>query len=208
MDELFKIIGAVITGLGGSSVIIIGLSSWLGKIWANRIFEKERSKYEIDLEDYKKEINKEMQKLRTYDEKALHMSKIQYDKEFEIYQDIWKAQIDCFIASNFLFPKEENIEYTPNQRSTKLSEYIDTLNKYLRVIQYSAPFYKEDFFGDFQDIFKICSTIADRYRLVYYANPKQTIAKKDYQEEFDKIKVIQERLRIGIQNYLKNLRIE
>lgn len=42
-DEAFKIVTAMLTSVGGAGVIMLALSSWLGKIWAARILEKEKS---------------------------------------------------------------------------------------------------------------------------------------------------------------------
>lgn len=42
-DDTFKIVTAMLTSVGGASIIILGLSSWLGKVWANRILEKEKA---------------------------------------------------------------------------------------------------------------------------------------------------------------------
>ena len=42
-DDTFKIVSAMLTSVGVASIIILGLSSWLGKVWANRILEKEKA---------------------------------------------------------------------------------------------------------------------------------------------------------------------
>jgi len=51
MDEIIPIIGSVIAYLGGGAVVVLGFSSWLGKLWAKRILDKEiedlKSKYKI-----------------------------------------------------------------------------------------------------------------------------------------------------------------
>ena len=41
-EEVFRISTAVLTSLGGGAVIIFAFSSWLGKVWAVRILEKEK----------------------------------------------------------------------------------------------------------------------------------------------------------------------
>lgn len=42
--------------IGGAGFIILGLSNWLGKIWAQRIMDTERAKHEKDLEKLRAEI--------------------------------------------------------------------------------------------------------------------------------------------------------
>jgi hypothetical protein len=46
-NEIFKIIGTTIFSVGSASLLIFALSSWLGKVWASRILEKERRELDI-----------------------------------------------------------------------------------------------------------------------------------------------------------------
>ena len=55
--EYLKIIGALIASIGGSSVVILGLSSYLGKFWADKILEKDKSRYKKELESLKRNYN-------------------------------------------------------------------------------------------------------------------------------------------------------
>ena len=47
---------AVIVSLGGGGVIVFALSSWLGKVWANRIADAERARFARELEGYKSKL--------------------------------------------------------------------------------------------------------------------------------------------------------
>lgn len=49
-EDSFQIITASLGAVGGSAIIILGLSSWLGKVWANRILEQDKFKYSQELE--------------------------------------------------------------------------------------------------------------------------------------------------------------
>jgi hypothetical protein len=43
-DDIFKVITGATVSVGMASIIILGLSSWLGKIWASRILQEEKAK--------------------------------------------------------------------------------------------------------------------------------------------------------------------
>lgn len=47
MLEILEITGAILASLGGAAVILYGLSSWIGKLWADRLIEI--YKRELDL---------------------------------------------------------------------------------------------------------------------------------------------------------------
>lgn len=225
MDEIFKVIGAVIAGLGGSSLIILGLSNWLGKVWANRIFEKEKIKYEKDLEDYKKEINVEMQKLKTLDEKALYITKIQYEKEFEIYLNIWKALVECVRATKNLYPiyeeaptKEDELE---EFNKNKYSIYAKAYNSFLEITTSFAPFYQEDFYTDLYELRLRCNQLGMVFKeykwdVKYsgsFAMARDTRMEKEEKTEVYKtlpkeIDEYQNKLQNDIRKYLRKLRVE
>jgi len=48
--DIINIVTASLLSVGGGAAIIFGLSSWLGKIWANRLMEAERAKHSKELE--------------------------------------------------------------------------------------------------------------------------------------------------------------
>ena len=48
--EVIEVGAAVMAALGGAGVILFGLSNWFGKIWAARILESDRNKYQERIE--------------------------------------------------------------------------------------------------------------------------------------------------------------
>lgn len=56
-EDVLKIAAAVITAVGGSGAIILGLSSWIGKIWADRLLEKEKHRLSIEIEKAKRDFD-------------------------------------------------------------------------------------------------------------------------------------------------------
>ena len=45
-EDAFRLSTAVLASLGGGAAVILGFSSWLGKIWASRILNKEKHELE------------------------------------------------------------------------------------------------------------------------------------------------------------------
>jgi len=56
MDTIFQVAFAVIGSVGGAAVIIAGLSSWLGKVWAERLMAKEKAQHDRELEGLRSEL--------------------------------------------------------------------------------------------------------------------------------------------------------
>jgi hypothetical protein len=82
-NEAFKISTAVFFSVGSASVIIFGLSSWLGKVWAARLLQKEKNEHDKDIEKYKKDLDLIKLKFKRYD-----------DFQFKLYNDLWESLCD------------------------------------------------------------------------------------------------------------------
>ncbi|MHB1495516.1 hypothetical protein [Acidithiobacillus sp.] len=61
--QLFELAGTILFSIGSAGAILFALSSWLGKVWANRILEHERNELSILKETFLKEHN---EKIATY----------------------------------------------------------------------------------------------------------------------------------------------
>jgi len=60
IEDILKITGAIIASLGGGALIVAAFSSWLGKVWANRILESDRAKYKTAIEILKSGLEKKI----------------------------------------------------------------------------------------------------------------------------------------------------
>ena len=49
-EDAFKIITAMIASIGAGGAIVFALSTWLGKLWAQRILENEKHQLASELE--------------------------------------------------------------------------------------------------------------------------------------------------------------
>jgi hypothetical protein len=56
-EDVFKLIGAAIVSIGGGGLIILALSSWLGKLWASRIMLTETHQLATQLEATKRDLD-------------------------------------------------------------------------------------------------------------------------------------------------------
>lgn len=54
---------AILGSIGTAGIIVFALSSWLGKLWANRIMASEKQKYEKELSTLRADLERENQKV-------------------------------------------------------------------------------------------------------------------------------------------------
>ncbi len=59
MEEYLSISALILGSLGGAGFIVIGLSSWLGRVWATRLMDNERHIHEQGLETLRSNLRAE-----------------------------------------------------------------------------------------------------------------------------------------------------
>lgn len=124
-DMIFKILGSVLFSVGGAGVIFWALSSWLGKVWANRILESDRARYSREIEGIKKDFNKELAYYRNQLELARSALCRYSENQFNLYNKLWTSLCDLKIAGDKLWEKvdlDSLLNFSKQLRKTK--EYI------------------------------------------------------------------------------------
>lgn len=93
-NEIADTILKLITYLGGGAALVFALSSWLGKVWASRILEKDRLEYQSKLERVKNSYEQELEKYKDQleREKSKYLRYSEY--QFKLYNDLWGSLSD------------------------------------------------------------------------------------------------------------------
>lgn len=108
--EIIELSGAILFSMGGASAILFGFSSWLGKVWANRFMEKEKSIYLKELEAIKIKSNEDITKIKTQSAENIEMLKSNYQKEIELLKNNFVQETESYKIklkkSEFIFQKQ------------------------------------------------------------------------------------------------------
>lgn len=103
VEFLQGLITYVIAPLGGAAVLILALSSWLGRVWASRILEHDRNRYAAEIEQLRttlqleaqREIEKMRQELNTAGAKDL----MTFKDKVDLYRVVTVPLIDLVTAA-------------------------------------------------------------------------------------------------------------
>lgn len=98
-SEVLEIGTAVLVSIGGAGLVLFGLSSWLGKVWAERILTKEKQKYTEDLEEFKQRLAIETESHKV----KLKKSEFMFSKEYEAASKL--VSINRDISPNYSHPE-------------------------------------------------------------------------------------------------------
>lgn len=131
MMEWWSHVTAVFAGISAATPLVFGLAAWLGKIWANRILEKDRAKYRSQVEAL-------LADLRVRDDKELLVHRLQFEKEFAIYQDLWTRARRVALACRGFHMLQQGPPKPPDELVTELCEAHDD---FLEAVRSNEPFY-------------------------------------------------------------------
>ncbi len=96
-QDILAVGASIIISVGGASAIILGLSSWLGKVWAQRIMDKERAAYEASLAELRSKLehknSREIEAIKT----DLSIFKEQNLKGFHDKLVIYRLVVDVVV---------------------------------------------------------------------------------------------------------------
>lgn len=79
LQEVLELSGVILGSLGGGAAIVFGFSSWLGKVWANRLMEKEKAEHSQELESLRSRLTQDTESYKI----KLKKSEFLFQKEFE-----------------------------------------------------------------------------------------------------------------------------
>lgn len=221
ITNIIQIVSGIMISIGGASGIIIGVSKWLSKLIADKQLIKLEQKSDLQLEKYKNELNIELIKLQTINQKMLNITNVINQKEYEIYIDLWDNLILCIQQVLMLYPILERV---PTEESAKKAfqkqKYDRTepvFNKFVTDIEKYAPFYKKDIYDNLILIESDCRKII-KYFIKYEFDIKDSpiyyrIKDKEMPSEiFSEISEINEHITTTkkilceqLRNYLTNI---
>ncbi|MGB7816491.1 MAG: hypothetical protein WBL28_09105 [Methylotenera sp.] len=130
MSAAFEIATAVLFSIGTGGALVLALSSWLGKVWANRILEKEKLKYSEMLANFAQRLDFQ-----------LHSSKAVFDAEFQVYRELWDAANKLKHTALNIRPWHGQSEMTAEQIATNYKYLQQELIAFDLFVNNHKPFF-------------------------------------------------------------------
>ena len=138
--------------LGGGSAVLTALFVYFGN---------------LRLERFKSELSETNAKLKATLDSSVHVSKSQFDKEFSIYQQIWKSLVELRARTLSLRPVMDHHDpkETEDERVAKrLKAFGETFFAFRDVMEQNKPFYSIRVYQSLVEIFDLCHTESTEYQ--------------------------------------------
>ena len=191
IDEIFKISGAILGSVGGAAVIIVGLSSWLGKVWANRILEKDKLAYSSELERIKNQLH-------TDAEKQKFVFSLYYEWQFKLYNDLWVS----------LAGLQNEVEKLWEEASTRnLRTFVSALSKAKQQIRNSALLIDQAHYKEIMEVIENLENYqVGKERLINTSRNIENVSQWDLQEIIEQNRHNREKINTFAERMLEEMR--
>ena len=217
MSQIWQTVLAIIGSVGGAGVIILGISSYIGKLWADRLLQKKAHEFDKELEEHKTGLSIITEKYKTEAERLTYISKVQFETEYNIYQKIFEALFDFTDSSSKLFPRLDSIPIDLDEQKKEYKRryefYCESFNPYSRTVEINAPFIPKDIYDKFIELRKKAQGIACMYTDIKIVADDRFI--EDYREIEGKNRTKTEnllndikQLKIDVRKYLATLKVD
>lgn len=105
LSDFFAISGSILASIGGGTVIVFAFSNWLGKIWANRLMEKEKAEHSKDMERERALHTRELELLRNSFLKETESYKIKLKKSEFLFEKQFDAASELVALYRSFMPE-------------------------------------------------------------------------------------------------------
>ena len=212
-QDILNIIATAIASVGGAGAIVWALSSFFGKMWANKLLEKQKAEYQKDIEEYKSALSCELENVKATNEKLTYISKIQYDIEISAIRELTRASHQVLMMCFSIIPFDEvtlkKTQEIINRNQKHYNNFVKSFNSFMDVYGSSLPFIEDKISKLYDKFIVLCREQFDCYNQAF--NPQLGIPKNYVNSLYKKDAEIDETYYSAInaiKEYLKKIKVD
>lgn len=193
MNIILKIAIAVVISAGGISGIILAVIQFSSNIIADKLSKK-----------YELKLNKELEKYKTHLDSKIYITKVKFDKEFELYQQLSRNFFLMIEKLCTLYPllgsryEDDSLQIVSNRIIFKEAQ-VATIEAQKSINSYAA-FITKEFYDNYNEILKECKGLLCSYK------PDEQPNDANFQT-IEKIRKMFEKLNEDLRDYLSKLEV-
>lgn len=130
MNTILDFIGLI----GGAGALIVGISAYTSKLWADWFMQKKTAEYDKQIELYKSSLELEIEKYKALNEQIVYKNMKIFDTEYKVFQEITPQLIEAKWATVKAMgnnPDEDYMEELHKHAIEKCHEFRNTLLRYV-----------------------------------------------------------------------------
>jgi hypothetical protein len=208
--DAWRVALAVLASLGGGSLIVAALSSWLGKVWADRLMQRDRAKYSEELEKLRSSLEQSQRLLQGEIEKTIFVTKTHFETEFRILREIWHEVSVVRASMSQLRPKVGivDIRQTKEERLAECFQaYAPDVLKLVQTVDRNSPFYPKEIYETLDQLVRVALRERDDIAVSGDEDSLSLAGRNRGAENFDQYLALAEKLSAQIRDRLAKLSV-
>lgn len=173
MEQIFEILGKAVVAVGGAGAIIIAISGYISKFYADWFLQKEKAKYEKEIEEYKQQIQRELEVARNLNEEIAYKKRVIFDSEYKYYIEIVPKLVSAadaltlYIATKIqLRDDDENYDILNEIVIEKKKNANEDLYSFYEHLSMYAVFIEKDVYEEMMYFFEFGLDILDEKQFI------------------------------------------
>lgn len=172
---------------------------------------------EFLIKGYQNSLDKALEDKKSKNERKNHVSKIRFDKEFEVYSELSSAFFELISNINSLIPfggYQEPVDEDKKREQSKetYKNSVCMINQAIASLRKNAIFINKDTHDKYNELLVLCSKQLQRFEKQYQTNStvtpnKNNILNEDDYERTHKINKKLDILNDELREYLQNLEV-
>jgi hypothetical protein len=158
VSDAFGVASAFLFSLGGGGLLVVGLSGWLGRVWANRLMQQDIAKHSSELEELKNKFEAVNKRLQAELDKTLHVHRVQFEAEFKALSEIW-AKLSAVRSSLAVSSPKFSDAETEQERLKRLNDltgrFTDSVSALKQAVHDQGPFYPKAIYEKLDEVIVI-----------------------------------------------------
>ena len=192
------------------SLIVAALSSWLGKVWADRLMQRDRAKYSEELEKLRSSLEQSQRLLQGEIEKTIFVTKTHFETEFRILREIWHEVSVVRASMSQLRPKVGivDIRQTKEERLAECFQaYAPDVLKLVQTVDRNSPFYPKEIYETLDQLVRVALRERDDIAVSGDEDSLSLAGRNRGAENFDQYLALAEKLSAQIRDRLAKLSV-
>lgn len=214
--DVWRIIISAIASVGGISVIIIAVTKSLSEFIAESLLKKYQSELDKEIETYKRDLEIEIEKVRSQNEHVKYVSQRQFDAEFSAYEKIFECMFEFSVYTRQLYPAFEWLITDKDKRKEvythRSEDFRNAFNMFSETVEKKAPFMSKELYDVFVEMRELAYKIAKNYDKIRIEDDE--LDKDYYREEMynkypeeEQLESLVQQSKDNVREYLGMLRV-
>lgn len=191
MNIVDVVVSTIISIFGSVTVVVLGLSGFLGKVWTNRLLEIDRLHYGGKLEQLRDELNRKIRRMQADLDKTIFVHRVQFETEFNALKEGWakisrlRAAINAIRPTSDVVPIDDTEETKLQRLQRRLEELGTAYNAAGEAVYDQSPFYDAEIYAAIEELLKVARIEMTEVQIEKPFEPDWWKRGREHREQFN-----------------------